>query len=102
MTQINGLGSLATSRTMQGQGAQGVEAGGANNAEGADRAQGRQDNVSLSVRGRIVGLAASAVRSSSDVRAEKVAALKASIANGTYQGDNDAVAARLLRTGTFE
>ena len=32
----------------------------------------------------------------------KVAALKASIANGTYQGDNDAVAARLLRTGTFE
>lgn len=38
MTQINGLGSLATSRTMQGQGAQGVEAGGANNAEGTDRA----------------------------------------------------------------
>ena len=102
MTQITGPGPLAPSRTLPGQGAPGVAAGGANNAEGADRAQGRQDNVSLSDRGRIVGLAASAVRSSSDVRAEKVAALKASIANGTYQGDNDAVAARLLRTGTFE
>ncbi|MCC6388629.1 MAG: flagellar biosynthesis anti-sigma factor FlgM [Dehalococcoidia bacterium] len=101
MTQINGLGSLATSRTMQGQGAQGVE-GGANGGESTDRAQGRQDNVSLSDRGRIVGLAASAVRTAADVRADKVAALKAAITNGTYHGDDTGVAARLMRTGTFE
>ncbi|MFN8508114.1 MAG: flagellar biosynthesis anti-sigma factor FlgM [Dehalococcoidia bacterium] len=101
MTQINGLGSLATSRTMQGQGAQGVD-GGANGSESTERAQGRQDAVSLSDRGRIVGLAASAVRSAADVRAEKVASLKLAIANGTYQGDDTAVAMRLMRTGTFE
>lgn len=102
MTQINGLGSLATSRTMHGQGAQGVD-GNAHGADGPEKAAGgRQDNVSLSDRSRIVGLASSSVRNAPDVRAERVAALKASIANGTYQGDNEAVAARLMRTGTFE
>jgi negative regulator of flagellin synthesis FlgM len=69
---------------------------------GSERPGGRQDHVSLSDRARLVSLAARAVDHSSDVRAEKVAALKAAIANGSYQADATGVANRLLRGGSFD
>jgi flagellar biosynthesis anti-sigma factor FlgM len=43
--------------------------------------------------------AARAVSESRDVRAEKVAALKAAIANGTYSSNAREIAARLLADG---
>jgi negative regulator of flagellin synthesis FlgM len=103
MTRIDGLNPLITSRTMQGQGANGVD--GARDGHGSDGAEGvngRQDNVSLSNRGRVVAEAARAVANSSEVRAERVAALKAAIADGTYTSDARQIATRLIATGTFE
>lgn len=101
MTRIDGLNPLATGRTMQGQGAQGVDGrAGSRNADGTERAAG-QDNVTLSSRSKVMGLASRAVQDAPDVRAEKVAELKAQIANGTYTSDARAIAARLISTGTF-
>ena len=67
--------------------------------EAAARARGRQDVLNLSDRGRVVAEAASAVANSRDVRAEKVAALKAAIANGTYSSNAREIAARLIANG---
>jgi negative regulator of flagellin synthesis FlgM len=64
--------------------------------DSADRVDGRYDDVTLSNRGRVVALAARAVAASPDVRAEKVAALKAAIADGNYGSDARAIARRLL------
>lgn len=99
--RIDGLNPLGTSRTMPGQGAPGVDAPGSERHAGAERADGRQDLVSLSTRGRIVAEAAHAVAQTPDVRAEKVAALKAAIANGTYRSDAREIADRLLTGGGF-
>ncbi|MGE3076049.1 MAG: flagellar biosynthesis anti-sigma factor FlgM [Dehalococcoidia bacterium] len=68
-------------------------------AEAALKARGRQDAVSLSNRGRLVAEAAHAVATSRDVRAEKVAALKAAIANGTYSSNAREIAERLFANG---
>lgn len=68
-------------------------------AEAALKARGRQDAVSLSNRGRLVAEAAHAVASSRDVRTEKVAALKAAIANGTYSSNAREIAERLYANG---
>ena len=102
MTRIDGLNPLATGRTMQGQGAQGVDGRGnsSRNTDGAERAAG-QDNVTLSSRSKVMGLANRAVQDAPEVRAERVAQLKAQIANGTYTSDAQAIAARLISTGTF-
>ncbi|MBI2764423.1 MAG: flagellar biosynthesis anti-sigma factor FlgM [Chloroflexi bacterium] len=100
MTRIDGLGSLATSRTTQGNAAQGIEDA-AGRPEGSERAAGKLDNISVSDRGRIVAEASLAVRNTPDVRADRVAALKASIANGSYASDARAIAERLLRSGSF-
>jgi flagellar biosynthesis anti-sigma factor FlgM len=100
MTRIDGLGSLATSRTMQGNAAQGID-GGEGGPGASEKANGRQDNISVSGRSRMVANAARAVHDAPDVRAERVAALKASIADGTYASDSRAIAERLLRSGSF-
>jgi len=101
MTRIDGLNPLGTSRTMQGQGASGLDAAGGDRHGAAERADGRQDLVSLSSRGRIVAEAAHAVARTPDVRAEKVAALKAAIAAGSYRSDAREIAERLLTGGGF-
>ncbi len=68
-------------------------------AEAALKARGRQDAVSLSNRGRLVAEAAQAVAASRDVRTEKVATLKAAIANGTYSSNAREIAERLFANG---
>ena len=68
-------------------------------AEAALKARGRQDAVALSNRGRLVAEAAQAVAAARDVRAEKVAALKAAIANGTYSSNAREIAERLYANG---
>lgn len=68
-------------------------------AEAALKARGRQDAVNLSSRGRLVAEAAQAVASSRDVRAEKVATLKAAIANGSYSSNAREIAERLYANG---
>lgn len=101
MNRIDGLNPLATSRTLQGQGANGIDgARDRNGANGAEAANG-QDHVSLSNRGRVVAEAARAVSQAPDVRADKIAALKAAIADGTYGSDSRYIAERLLATGTL-
>lgn len=68
-------------------------------AEAALKARGRQDAVSLSNRGRLVAEAAHAVATSRDVRTERVAAIKAAIANGTYSSNAREIAERLFANG---
>ena len=67
--------------------------------EAANKARGRQDAVNLSNRGRLVAEAAQAVHQSRDVRSEKVAALKAAIANGNYSSNAREIAERLVANG---
>ena len=68
-------------------------------AEAALKARGRQDAVSLSNRGRLVAEAAHAVAMSRDVRTEKVAAIKAALANGSYSSNAREIAERLFANG---
>jgi len=99
MTRIDGLNPLLTGRLAGGNGAPSVDGGDhQGDAQGA-HAAGRQDVVSLSDRGRVVAIAARAVGESGDVRAEKVAAIKAAIANGSYRSNARDIAARLLANG---
>lgn len=95
MTRIDGLNPLATSRTGAGAPSQGVDGAGYD-AQAAERADGKHDNVSLSNRGRVVAVAAHAVAQAPEVRAERVAALKAAIADGSYGSDARAIAQRLF------
>ena len=101
MTRIDGVNPLATSRTQQGQSAGGVESSGARLRDGTERVAGPQDEISLSNRGRIVADAVRAVASAPDVRADRVAQLRAAIADGTYRSNARDIAARLLASGTF-
>lgn len=102
MTRIDGLNPLSTSRTQGGYGPGGVDGAGANGRNnGADRVAGRQDELSLSNRGRVIAEAARAVGDSPEVRADKVAALKAAIADGTYRSNARDIAERLMASGTF-
>jgi negative regulator of flagellin synthesis FlgM len=95
MTRIDGLNPLATSRTGAGGPSQGADGLGGEGS-GVDRLEGRQDGISLSSRGRVVAVAAQAVAQSADVRAERIAALKAAIADGSYSSDARGIAQRLL------
>jgi flagellar biosynthesis anti-sigma factor FlgM len=102
MNRIDGASPLSTTRTQQGQGAGAVDsAGGRDRANESEGAAAGLDRVNLSSRSRIMAVASQAVASSPDVRAAKVAALKASIANGAYQADAGHVASRLFASGTF-
>ena len=99
MTRIDGLNPLSTSRTMGSHASSGIESSDGDGASHANAAGGRQDVLALSDRGRVVGLAAAAVAQAPDTRAAKVAALKASIADGTYTSNAREIAERLLATG---
>ncbi len=97
MTRIDGLNTLGTSRTQAGS-----AAGAADSAKQAAKTQpseqlsGPQDKVSVSSRSRIMADASASVASSPDVRQEKVMALQAAIANGTYSVDPRELAQRMF------
>ncbi|MCZ2112005.1 MAG: flagellar biosynthesis anti-sigma factor FlgM [Dehalococcoidia bacterium] len=98
MTRIDGLNPLITGNTQRGQASTGID--GADGSGGhAQGASGRQDVIALSDRGKIVALAARAVSQSRDARQERVLALRAAIANGTYTTNARDIAARLLANG---
>jgi len=99
VARIDGLN--LSGANMNPAGAAGVHGAGQDNpaSEAALKARGRQDAISLSNRGRLVAEAAHAVASARDVRAEKVAALKAAIANGTYSSNAREIAERLFANG---
>lgn len=102
MARIDGLnlgGTHLNPAAGTGGASQASQAGGPDAAPGARAAR---DVLSLSPRGRIVAEAARAVAESRDVRAEKVAALKAAITNGTYSSNARDIAARLLANGIAE
>ncbi|MBA4180998.1 MAG: flagellar biosynthesis anti-sigma factor FlgM [Anaerolinea sp.] len=101
MTRIDGLNPLSTSRTLGGSGAAGIDSAGSSRADEAKTAGGRQDVLALSNRGRVVAEAAHAVNGSADVRAEKVLALKAAIANGAYSSNAREIAERLMANAGF-
>ena len=101
MTRIDGLNPLTTSRTMSGLGASGVDASGDDTSPESTRAAGRQDVLSLSNRGRVVAEAAHAVHRAPDVRSDRVLAIKASIANGTYTSNAREIAQRLMANAGF-
>jgi len=97
MARIDGLGLSGAS--LNPAGAAGAHGIGHDSASEAQKARGRQDVLNLSNRGRVVAEMALAVHQSPDVRAEKVAALKASIADGTYASNAREIAERLLANG---
>lgn len=100
MTRIDGLNPLSTSRTQHGA-APGAAESALRGRDGTGRAEGPQDAISLSNRGRLVADAARAVAEAPEVRAERVAEARAAIANGTYRSDAREIAARLVASGAF-
>lgn len=99
MARIDGLNLSGASMNPATAAAGAAATPGSAEAEAALKARGRQDVLNLSNRGRIVAEAARAVADSRDVRAEKVAALKAAIANGSYSSNAREIAERLVANG---
>jgi negative regulator of flagellin synthesis FlgM len=99
MARIDGLNLSSASMNPATASAGAAATPGSSEAEAALKARGRQDVLNLSNRGRIVAEAARAVAESRDVRAEKVAALKAAIANGSYSSNAREIAERLVANG---
>ena len=64
----------------------------------ADRVD-RSDSAGVSERARELAAALHAVAESDEVRAERVAALKAQIANGTYNPDPREIARKMVERG---
>lgn len=60
---------------------------------------GRTDSSGITNSARELGRALQVVEAVDDVRAERVAALRAQIANGTYQPDPREVAKKLIERG---
>ena len=71
---------------------------GRDHTDGATRA-GRTDSAGITGEARELGRALQVVESADEVRAERVAALRAQIANGSYSPDPREVAKKLLERG---
>jgi negative regulator of flagellin synthesis FlgM len=94
ISQVNAQQSLRAT--------QAVAAMRANAARSQASATGRQpDVVSLSDTARALDGARQAASSAPDVREDRVAALKAAIASGTYPVDNRQLARSMLAAGVF-
>ena len=100
MNRIDGSNPLATSRLGQGLAPQQVNGERSAEVEASGVASGR-DLANISTRGRFVADTVRAAQDSPDVRADKVAALKASIANGNYHSNARDIALRLMSGGTL-
>lgn len=97
MNRIDGMNTLGTSRTQAGSATGAADAAKSSKSPSSSEIlPGPQDKVSVSGRSRVMAEATAAVNNARDVRAEKVAALKASIANGSYSADPMQLATRML------
>ena len=75
-----------------------TEEAGAKAAKSGDaRPGGEGDTVALSGEARLHTAARSAAMQADDMRRERVDALKAQVADGTYHIDNEKIAAKLLQ-----
>lgn len=101
MGRIDGLQPGGLERALGGRGVGGTAPAMADGRKVTDRAEGT-DRATLSTRGRLVANAISSVRAAPEVRADRVAALKAAIAEGRYSIDLDAIARRLIAAGIGE
>lgn len=59
---------------------------------------GMRDRVEISQLGKDIQVAKQAVAAAPDVRADKVAAMKEALANGTYSVSNDKLADKLMES----
>lgn len=75
--------------------ARGVDKGAASDS-GAQASRAAQDKVELSGRSREMQKAAETLSATPEIRQEKVAAIKASIENNTYEVDADKVAHKMI------
>lgn len=97
MTRIDGSNALGTSRTQAGSGITAADsARDKGRAQETQQLTGPQDQITVSIKSKLMAEASSAVSSAPDVRQEKVLALKAQIANGTYAPSPRELAQRLL------
>jgi negative regulator of flagellin synthesis FlgM len=69
--------------------------------QGASAPTRQSDAVSLSDAARALASARTTVADATDVRADRVAALKSAIADGTYKIDGRALAKSMVRAGAF-
>jgi flagellar biosynthesis anti-sigma factor FlgM len=101
MNRIDGLNPLHTSRTLGGSSTAAVGSSSQQRDNGADEISGKQDAVMLSFRSREMADVSHAVLNAPEVRTDRVSALRAQIANGSYQSNAREIATRLLSSGTF-
>lgn len=76
--------------------AEGIEAAGSVRESGAAGATSHADQLALSSRAEEIKVARAALAETPEVRAERVAELKARVQAGTYRVDPDKVAERIL------
>jgi negative regulator of flagellin synthesis FlgM len=91
--KVNDLRATQLAQIAQAYGAAGAEGGRARPKEAGPRA----DEASLSAEAQELLMARRAVQGAPDVRAERVAALRAEIDAGTYRVDEQALARKLRR-----
>lgn len=101
MNRIDGLNPLITSRTLGGSATGAAEGADPDRNREAEAVGGKQDAVLLSFRSRTMADVSQAVASAPDVRADRVATIRAQIANGTYTSNAREIAIRLLSSGSF-
>lgn len=99
MHPIDSNHPLSTSRLGQGLPASEVQRGAQRSDAPAETSQ--RDLASISSRGRFVATAMRSVQDAPDVRADRVAELKAAIADGAYHSNPNSIAERLLAGGTL-
>lgn len=100
MHPIDSNNPLSTSRLGQGLPPSEVQRGSQRN-EAAGEA-GQRDLAAISPRGRFVATAMRSVQDSPEVRADRVAELRAAIADGNYHSNARSIAERLVAGGSFE
>lgn len=101
MSRIDGLQPGGLERPAGGRGVSESPAVAGDGRTSAARTEGA-DRATLSARGRLLAAAMASVREAAEMRRDRVAELKAAIAEGRYDLDADAIARRLLAAGLGE
>ena len=99
MNRIDGLNPLQTSKTLGSSPAVAPAGSNPQRGNGLDEISGKQDAVMLSFRSREMADVSQAVVNAPETRADRVSALRAQIASGSYQSNARDIAVRLLSSG---